>query len=1022
MKTENAFATNSTISIVDRNELEIDPLAISGEIRGSLWEDIDGDGSQNASEPGLSGWTVYLDANRNGRLEIAETATTTDINGDYRFSDLEADRYYVGVVRPSGWEQIHPPTSNANAVRGVPSSKPEMSDATVEGAIERAIASSSETSPTLQWVVGLEPGVSPDAVAASLGAKNLEVLPHRSNTLLVEFPNTDTSPDSARSLPSPGIEFLYPLTKQALQTRAIPNDPLFTDQWHLVNTGQTGGTVGADANVELAWDIALGTGVVIAVVDDGLQHAHPDLSDRYRADLSFDFNDNDPDPTPISTHHHGTAVAGVAAGTGDNNLGISGVAPEASLAGLRLVAEPTSDLDEANALSYQNQEIDIYNNSWGPTDDGQRLEGPGPLTLAALENGVTNGRGELGSIYVWSAGNGLQNDDNVNYDGYANSRYTIAVGAIDHNGEQAFYSEPGAPILVTAYSSGDGVRVTTTDLLGEDGLSAGDYTDRFTGTSSSAPLVSGVIALMLDANPNLTWRDVQHVLVETAEQNDSTDLDWTTNGAGHLVNHKYGFGAVDALAAVEAAIAWETVAEEVSVTSGETLVEVTIPDNNPTGVTSTISIVEDINLEWVEIVFDATHDYRGDLEIVLTSPDGTESILAETRDDFRDDYSSWTFTSARHWGESSFGDWTLAVSDGVTGDVGFWDSWQLNFFGTAIDPTLQTVTLNAGETVDNIDFGTQLSAEPEGTTGDDLLIGGSSDDSIYGRAGNDEIDGGAGNDELRGNAGNDRLRGQLGDDILKGGLGSDELEGGAGNDSLVGLEENDVLNGNAGEDTLQGNTENDTLSGGDDNDTLHGGQGDDELNGDGGDDRLSGGDGNDDLNGGLDNDKLFGGEDNDNLNGGPGDDTLNGGTEEDVLAGGDDSDTLRGGDGNDELTGNNGSDRLTGGDGDDTLNGTDSTAAGVGEEDTLVGRDGADTFILGDSVGPYYVGGDAVDFARILDLSPGEDAIVLHGALEDYQLLEVDGNTQILRAGDVIGVAIGVTGLDLTDASTFSFV
>ncbi|MDY6939455.1 MAG: S8 family serine peptidase [Cyanobacteriota bacterium] len=997
MNTGNALAATPT---AEGDDLGLDPLAIAGEIQGSLWEDLNGDGSQNTGEPGLSGWTVFLDDNRNGQLDSGETATTTETNGDYRFSNLAPGRYHVNILRGDGWERTYPPTQT-RAVRSTSTEEPEPQNASMAGAIERAAAPKPEASPTDRWVVGLEAGVSIDAVAGSLGAQNLGAAPHLPNTFILEF-STDTDTDSIRAA-ADGVEFLYPMVERQHQTRLVPNDPLFADQWHLVNTGQTGGTPGADANIELAWDLALGTGVTIAIVDDGLQHEHPDLTDRYRADLSYDFNDDDADPTPTN-RYHGTAVAGVAAGSANNGIGIAGAAPGAELAGLRLVAAPNTDLDEANALTYQNQEIDIYNNSWGPTDNGRNLEGPGPLTLAALEEGTTNGRGGLGSIYVWSAGNGLQNDDNVNYDGYANSRYTIAVSGIDHNGKQGFYSEPGAPILVTAYGGDSSTRLTTTDLVGADGRDSSDYTDRFTGTSASAPLVSGVIALMLEVNPKLTWRDVQHVLVETAERNDPTDTDWTTNGAGHLVNHKYGFGAVDALAAVEAAATWETVAPEVSATSGEIIVDRTIPDNNPTGTTSTISIGEDIEIEWVEIVFDADHDYRGDLEIVLISPDGTESILAETRTDWYDDYSNWTFTSARHWGESSVGDWTLTVADRSAGDVGLWNSWQLNVHGTQTDSGIQTVTLDAGETIDNIDFGNRLSAVPDGTAGDDFLVGGSGDDSIFGRAGNDSIDGGAGNDELRGNFGSDVLDGRAGNDTLKGGFGNDELRGGGGNDELIGSNENDVLAGGTGEDTLYGNTENDTLIGEDGSDLLRGGRGDDQLSG------------------GPDNDRLLGGGDRDALDGGSGDDTLRGGLGEDTLSGGDGRDIMRGGEGNDILNGNSGNDRLTGEEGDDTLNGTDPIAAGVGEEDTLVGRDDADTFILGDGTQAYYNGGGAVDFARILDVTPAVDTIVLHGMATDYQLQEVDGNTQILLAGDVIGVAIGVTDLNLSDASTFSFV
>ncbi|NER82555.1 MAG: S8 family serine peptidase [Leptolyngbya sp. SIO1D8] len=341
---------------------------------------------------------------------------------------------------------------------------------------------------------------------------------------------------------------------------------------------------------------------------------------------------------------------------------------------------------QASALSHENQDIPIYNNSWGPRDDGRRLESPDPLALSAIQTSITSGRGGLGNIYVWAGGNGRQQKDNVNYDGYANSRYTIAVGAIDHNGVQSSYSEPGAPLLISAYSSSNnGPGTTTTDVLGTNGYNGIDgnldYTNDFGGTSSAAPLVSGVIALMLEANPNLTWRDVQHILVNTASHNDSTDTDWVINGAGHLVNHKYGFGAIDATAAVSAAVSWSNVAPE-STASGFIRVEKDIPDNSSAGLSSTISMDENLDVEWVEVVFDAEHSSRGDLEITLISPDGTESILAEQRNDTGDNYQNWVFTSARHWGESSLGDWTLKVADKNGGEIGNWDSWRLNIFGT----------------------------------------------------------------------------------------------------------------------------------------------------------------------------------------------------------------------------------------------------------------------------------------------------------------------------------------------------
>ena len=209
--------------------------------------------------------------------------------------------------------------------------------------------------------------------------------------------------------------------------------------------------------------------------------------------------------------------------------------------------------------------------------------------LAAFENDVSQGRGNLGNIITWAAGNGLDDDDNSNFDGYANSRHTIAVTAVTHYGEQSWYAEPGANILVAAPSDGDGEGITTTDNAGGGGYNNGDYNDNFGGTSSATPLVSGVIALILEANPNLTYRDIEHIIAHSSRQNHADDDSWGTNGAGHDVSHKYGFGVIDASAAVALAENWNNVEEEINFQSG--LIDIQdspIPDNSAPGVIDTI--------------------------------------------------------------------------------------------------------------------------------------------------------------------------------------------------------------------------------------------------------------------------------------------------------------------------------------------------------------------------------------------------------------------------------------------------
>ena len=561
-------------------------------------------------------------------------------------------------------------------------------------------------SQTNEWVIQLPEGQLPFALS-TIGAVSVQDVPFWSNSYVVNF----STPVDVGSFPAVlgGVteaEFYYPLISRMLDKKFVPNDTLFTGQWHLRNTGQNGGTSGADANLVPAWDVldgggqpVRGAGVVIGIVDDGLQIAHPDLAPNYSSAFSRDFNDNDGDPSPNigQNHGHGTSVAGVAAGRGNNNLGVSGSAPEATLAGLRLLGDNFSDADEAAALGYQAANIDIYSNSWGPADNGT-LGFIGPMALARLETGTTSGRGGLGSIYTWAAGNGLGSNDNVNYDSYANSRYVIAVGAIDHSGVQSFYSEPGASMLVTAYSEGSVSGITTTDLVGSDGdngLPDQNYTNSFGGTSSATPLVSGVIALMLDVNPALTYRDVQHILAKSAEKNNPGDSGWTNNGAGLHVNHKYGFGAIDALAAVNMAKTWTNVPAAIEFGSPVINVNTPVPDNNATGVTRTFNMTQDMKLEHVEMVFNTTgHTWRGDLRVVLTSPSGTQSVLAEQHlGDDGDDYSNWVFSTVRHWDESPLGTWTIQVSDGFTADFGNWENFSLNFIGTpaANPPSLGSI-------------------------------------------------------------------------------------------------------------------------------------------------------------------------------------------------------------------------------------------------------------------------------------------------------------------------------------------
>ena len=533
-----------------------------------------------------------------------------------------------------------------------------------------------------------------------------------------------------------GVDFAEVQLARQQQPRALPNDPLIGNQWHLKTS--SGAFPNTDINVESAWGYSSsggvrGSGVVIGVVDDGLQTSHPDLSAHVDTANDKDWNGNDGNPNPGAGDDHGTACAGNVGAVGNNGVGVCGVAPESTLVGMRLIAASASDSQEAEAMSYLPDYIDILTNSWGPDDTGDLLEAPGTLTTSAFANAASTGRGGLGTIITWAGGNGGDIGDNSNYDGYANNIHTIAVGALDSHGNQAAYSEPGANLIVVAPSSGDGptLGITTTDRTGTNGYntvssaSGGDYTNDFGGTSSATPVVAGVAALVLEKNPGLGWRDMQEILMASADKCAPADEDWITNAAGFHFNHKFGAGLVDATAAVELAAGWANLPESIEQTSSQTGLSMAIPDNDPAGVVTSFSMTgPEVRCEHVTLTLSASHTYRGDLAITLTSPSGTVSRLSEQHDDDNADYSSWTFSTVRNWGESSAGVWTLRVVDSAADDTGTLTAATLRIYGTPVGNPPPVVAITSPSDGAWISPGTSLTVraaasdlDPDGSPG-----------------------------------------------------------------------------------------------------------------------------------------------------------------------------------------------------------------------------------------------------------------------------------------------------------------
>ncbi len=557
---------------------------------------------------------------------------------------------------------------------------------------------------TERLAVRLAPGANPEATALAAGVANLGPAPGAPGWYLFQSgpPAGSALQAGERLRKLPGVLAADPQLAQQKSKRFLPNDTLFlTDQWYLRNTGQSSGEPGIDLNLAAAWDNFRGDGITIGIVDDGLERNHPDIAPNYRADVSYDFNgqDTNPLPPPFDGDDHGTACAGLAAAAGNNGIGLAGVAFNAKLAALRLIAFPTTDAEDAAAFAFRNDAIDIKSNSWGPFDNGLEYEGPGPLALAAIEDGVQNGRNGLGTIFIWSGGNGALRGDASPFDGFASLRQTIAVGGIDNTGIRAFYAESGSNLLCAAPTAGGTLEVAAVDRPGEDGFnytgafldfSDLNYTKYFGGTSACAPQVAGVVALMLQAKPTLGWRDVKEILIRTARKIHEGDLGWKTNGANFHFNDQYGAGLVDASAAVALAQTWTNLPPEISV-EAESKSPNPIPDNNPNGLTRTFVINEPrLRVEQVEVQLDILHAQRGQLEVTLISPTGeTTSVstkLMPTR--LRDKtahYLGALFTTPQHWGEAASGTWTVRVADRKKSIVGTLQRVKLTLYGSSQD-------------------------------------------------------------------------------------------------------------------------------------------------------------------------------------------------------------------------------------------------------------------------------------------------------------------------------------------------
>lgn len=535
-----------------------------------------------------------------------------------------------------------------------------------------------------QLMVRVKPGTDLNQLALAHGVHLERKIPHSDVVVM-----TASNPAQALATLAPmraaaGVLSVDPDLRWPVQARFAFDDPLLGNQWHhdMIDS-------------PAAWAYTRGADVLLAVVDSGVEMAHEDLSAHIVTAMAIDpfGGDTDPNPDPAEgvSGYHGTWVAGVASAVGNNGIGVVGVAPESRIAPVRLITgSGISNTQFIAALGHgissanPQHRVAVSNNSWGLSYEAPLFALPASVE-SALNDGITNGRSGRGIIYVWASGNDAPEGDNSSYDIFASNRFVFAVGAVDNVGAKAPYSEAGSNVLVSAPGGTvSGLGIVTTDGTGAPGLAAGTYTatgDGLQGTSFAAPVVAGVCALIVSADPTLTRRDVMHVLAHTSASVGSAQAAVV---GSRPFDHGRGFGIVDAgqaIAAVRAGSWWKVPAAVTPVQAQRTTVQA-VPDNNVTGITQTVDVAAAASMrcEWVELTVNLTHTWRGDVSFELTAPSGRQTRIAHRPFD-SDENLAWTFTSVAHWGEPAAGTWSLRVVDHVGNYTGTLNSWSVRVHG-----------------------------------------------------------------------------------------------------------------------------------------------------------------------------------------------------------------------------------------------------------------------------------------------------------------------------------------------------
>lgn len=580
-------------------------------------------------------------------------------------------------------------------------------------------------------------------------------------------------------------------------------NPLGKYQWHLYNTGKTAftsvlGKSGEDINAYavLKENCLSGNGVYVAVVDSGLEIAHPSLKpnieniENKSKTWSINFRDNDlpkndPSPIPEDDRDHGTMVAGIIGMRSNLGFGGSGVAPKTQLSGYNVIsmgAQNFQNFVDALGGSDASKGNDIFSMSYGYNNTSQLKEDNSTIkaSVEAFKFGTKKLRDGKGAIYVKAAGNGFQSlgffagsscesaikyklscqNSNMNFENTLAE--VITVGALNAQGIKSSYSTTGSSLWISAPGGEYGKNkewiedklkkidqtvdwakykpsfgepaIFTTDVSGKKLGSSkvidfakkepiiaignefnacdipensnGNYTNSMNGTSSATPVTSGSVALILEANPSLTWRDVKYILAKTAQKVDpefkgveitldsehhyQAEQGWVTNAAGFHFSNWYGFGRVNVGEAVKLASNYKknlgTYIESEWMNASLENNSVTIMSGNIKGYDSVIKVEssDKLEIENVQIRVTLESKYIGDIAIELISPSGTKSIIWNPANAFsrNGNMVDMQLQSNAFYGENSAGEWKIKiVNTGIHKADATFKGWKLKISG-----------------------------------------------------------------------------------------------------------------------------------------------------------------------------------------------------------------------------------------------------------------------------------------------------------------------------------------------------